>query len=1090
MSLACARATVLCALVLALAAALAAAASHDEAGDGTSSFGDAFALTDGDTYAGHLDRVGDKADYFRLCALQGTVIDAHIHVTGHDGTTEWTAPSVATPPAPPSGPYPSCMLGCYLCAGKNVTLAIDGAYNFPYIRHYCLSAVAPVAGTATYYVEVSIDWRWTPNNYTWDYSLDLRLSRPVELTPGVPVTGKVDLDLKDTHWFTIAASAGEEVNGSLEVLNFDPARPTDRNLDIWVFPDDMGGWPRATAWDWSAAPNEPIEPFSILATYDGWYIIKLRGMNHDLNLPCSYRFLVDVSPVPDFPDGQVVSGYFDRQRHDTDWFRFTMRANMPRAGEPGLWNELQMFNMTERAVSEDLPDFDLYLFGLVPGARELDLLDSSFRGDHESFGDPDRDPARPWEEVRGAAFYNGSYYVEVNGYKNAGFYDLRNEKWSSTLSDENNLAIDATPIMAGIYEDHVHQAVDHNDWYRLETNGWYRVNLMYLPLSGIFNLSFYRHDYIADSWRFIVGGSNIVYDSTSRQGRLTSSIDLSVDLAELGLGQGSYWICVCAVVGAETGVDNLGRPFVYITDTGAYATSYEMAVWTDVHRPPPPPPRAIPDLVLDEDTDRPGEEYLYDHFSDTDVGGPGLRFKATVISGKLLRLIIENDTLGFLAYPDYVGKVLVKVRAQDRHYLETSLTWCITFLPVNDAPRLRVVEPFTIDMVEEIGTDINMAALFKNVDQDDALTFDAVGTTNMSASLHDDGSWLQLLPAPDWFGEEELVVTATDLAGASCPLRLRVVVTNTEDAPRLVEPIGPVVMDEDTVALIDLYAHFVDPDRLPLAFEVVADPSLWASVDPTTGALGLSPATNWNGYVQATVTAIDAAGLKVFDTFWVRVTQVPDPPSLDLLTPDTPVVDIDEGGSQAFAVLAMSDPDLNCAKIEWQLDGRLVAGGPFYLYEASYTDAGEHTLGVTLTDAECLTDEWTWTVRVKDVPRAPVGGIASPTEGASYPEGSRIPFVAIVMDPDGNVVALQWYVDGTPYGPSASFEERLAEGAHDTTLVATSDGLSLEDDVNFTVEPVRRPIPWFALAAGCAAMTGGAAVVAAALAAVRSRRRR
>jgi len=1094
MSRACARATVLCALVLALAAALAAGlaagASHEEPGDGTSSFGDALALSDGDTYAGHLDRVGDKADYFSLVAAQGTVIDVHVLVTGHDGTAEWTAPPVRMPPAPPSAPYASCMLECYLCAGPSMSHAVDGAYNYYYIRHYCLSAVAPVAGTIAYYIEVGIDWRWTPNNYTWDYSLDLRCSWPVELTPGVPTTGEVDLDRADTHWFMVDASAGEEVNGSFELLDFDPARPTDRNLDIWVFPDDMGGWPRATAWDWSTAPNEPVEPFSILATYDGWYIIKLRGMNHDLNLACSYRLLVDVSPVPEFPEGRVVSGFFDRQRHDTDWFRFTMRANIPKAGEPGLWNELLMFNMTERAVSEDLPDFDLYLFGLVPGSRELDLLDSSFRGDHASFADPDRDPARPWEAVRAAAFYNGSYYVEVNGYRNAGFYDLRNEKWSSQLSDENNLAIDAKLIKAGIYEDHVHQAIDHNDWYRLETDGWFRVNLTSLPLSGMFNLSFYRHDYVADSWRFIVGGSNIVLDSTSRQGRLTSSIDLSVDLAELGLGQGSYWLCVRAVVGAETGVDSLGRTFVYITDTGAYATDYQMAVWTDVHEPPPPPPRPIPDLVVDEDTDRPDEVHLYDHFTDTDVDGTGLRFKAWVIYGKLKLLILEDDILGFLAYPDYVGNVTVRVRAMDHHYHETTLLWTITFLPVNDAPRPTIGEHVTIGIAEDSIADVDLAPLLVNVDAGDLLAYDATGSANVSASFHNGTSWLRLLPAPDWFGEEELVVAATDLAGASGTLRLRVVVANVEDAPRVVRPIGEVEMMEDSVKLIDLNAHFIDPDLEPLTFVVVAGPALGASVDTATGALRLSLAADWYGYAEVSVTAVDASMLDVCDIFWVIVDHRPRPPTITKVMPDSGIASLDEGSSEPFVVLIVNDTGPGQLHIRWHLDGRPVAGGPFYLYEASHTDAGEHRLVATVTDEEGLSDGWTWTVRVNDVPRPPVGGIASPAEGASYPEGARIPFVAVVMDPDGDVVALQWYVDDTSYGPPiASFEERLVDGRHNATLVATSDGLSLVDAVNFTVEPARHRTPWPAMAAGCAVVMG-AAVLVVTVARARSRARR
>ena len=555
-----------------LAAATLASALDEGPTDATHSLADARELGDGDTYSGHLQRATDKTDAFKVTAAQRTVVDVHVRIEGHDGTGLWTAPPRTTPPSPPAAPYDSCMLGCYLYAGPSATMAIDGAFDYYYIRDYSLSACAPVPGTAWYYIEVSVDWRWTPNDHVWDYKVEVRLSQPVEVAPGTSVVGTIDLDSRDTHWYSVRAAQGSELWGTLEITNFDAAAPLERNVDIWAFPDDMGGYPRAMAWDWSAAPNEPVEPFSVLATYDGLYYIKLRGMNHDLNLPCSYELEVRVDAVPEFPAGGVTGAYLDRFHHDTDWYRFTMRADLPREGELGLWNEMRWFNLTERADSEALPDMDLYLFGLLPGGRMLDLLDSSFRNDHASFMDPERDPNRNTEEVRAAAFYNGTYYLEVNDFNNTGFYDLREDERPMVLSDGDNVPLNAHPARAGVYESHINQALDHYDWYRVEANSIMRVQFDSFKPTDIFNLSVIKYDAVASRYITIACDWNVHYCATTGEDRLSNLIDVKVDLQSLGLGVGTYYVCVFAAVAADTAFEEgSNHAYVYTTDADAEA---------------------------------------------------------------------------------------------------------------------------------------------------------------------------------------------------------------------------------------------------------------------------------------------------------------------------------------------------------------------------------------------------------------------------------------------------------------------------------------------------------------------------------------
>ena len=1064
----------------ALAAATLASALEEGPTDETHSLADARELGDGDAYAGHLQRATDKSDTFKVTAAQRTVVDVHVRIDGHDGTGQWTAPPRTTPPSPPAAPYDSCMLDCYMYAGPSTTMAIDGAFNYYYVRDYSLSACAPVPGTAWYYIELAVDWRWTPNDHVWDYTVEVRLSQPAEVAPGTPVTGTIDLDARDTHWYSVRATLWSELWGDLEVTNFDPAAPEERNIDIWVFPDDMGGYPRALAWDWSAAPNEPVEPFSVLATYDGLYYIKLRGMNHDVNLPCSYRLEARVDPVPEFPAGGVSGAYLDRFSQDTDWYRFTMRADLPREGEMGLWNEVRCFNLTERADAEELPDFDLYLFGLMPGGRMLDLLDSSFRGDHASFMDPDRDPTRNTEEVRAAAIYNGTYYIEVNDFNNTGFYDLRELERPMVLSDSDNVPLMARPVYAGVYQSFINQALDHYDWYRVKSERWLRVQFDSFKPTDVFNCSIYKYDAVAHRVVLVAGDWNVHYNATSGEDALSNLIDVRVDLDGLGLGYGTYYVCVFAAVAAETGFDPwTNRAFVYTTEADA-ESDYELRIGTDY--PPNPPPhiytKPIPPLVVGEDTDRPDALELTDYFILTDVGKPPLKFKASVVVGKLSRLVLEGDVLGFIASPDFNGKVQVKVSAIYEDNLQTSQisqTWNITFLPVNDAPRPKVDMPFRFDFTEDTVASLDLASLFYDVDGGDTLVFTAAQGAHLTIDVPEGSSVASLVPAQDWYGEEVVTVTATDSQGASTDRAVTLAVEGVPDAPRVLRPLGEFVMMEDGALTIRLDDFFIDPDGGALSYSVAADWALMPSVDPATGDLTLTPVPYWYGFRELSVTAVGSGGLTVSSRMQVIVEGDGIPSRIEFYPAESAVA-LKEGISMAFEARRAEGPEAGLLFFEWRLDGRLAGASWSYWLETGYDDAGVHTLVVKFSDEQGASDSHTWTVTVEDVDRPPVGGIVSPPDRSSYPEGAKIPFVALVHDPDDGTVTYQWYVDAAADGGEPSFEGTLPVGDHQVRLVAGSGGAALEDSVSVTVERAPTGGHWLAFGAVVALALSGAAV--------------
>jgi hypothetical protein len=1034
--------------------------TYTETGDETRSFASAKELMSGDVYYGGVNRVDDRADYFKVDAVQQEVINAHMYITGHDGENTWQ-----TGTNPPTPGRETGIFATYLYAGPELNLGIDGAFNYLETRHYVLNICAPVPGTNTYYINISLDWFMTPNNFTWEYSLEIDISHPDVITSGGVATDTIDLERRDTHWYKIYAKFEDEVNGSVEITNFDFTDPTERNLNIWIFPDDLGGYPFSFPWDWSAAPNEELEPVSVMSTYEGWFFIKIRGMNHTNSLPNSYRLEMYTHQVPEFPETGIQNMYFDRFRHDSDWYKFEMKANQPHHTKPGYWNEVVYFNMTERADAEDLPDFDLYLFGRIPGSRWLDLLDSSFRNDHPDFFDPNRDPNKNTEDVKGAAFYNGTYYVEVNAWNNTGYYDLRREWKESKLSDMDNLPENAKLARAGVYESHIHQATDHYDWYKVEARESVRIQFDSFKGTDLFNASLYKYDAIDDEYVLIKGGWNTWFNFTSREDHIGNLIDFTVNLDDFGLGAGTYYIGVFAAVAAEMAFDQVtSRAFLYKTDRDA-ETNYELRIWVDNVPPFTRPPqiiKPIPDLIVDEDTDKLDFLDLYDYFIDTDIGDEVLRFKAQRINNGLLSSLYVDQqagTLGFEAAEDFSGKVVVKVTAIDRKYLANSLTWNITFLSVNDPPKPKydTSEPYIYTMPEDSIRQFDFKTLVRDVDKQDEVNITWPESAVIDISIDPDTLVAEFVGVQDWYGEETIIFTARDLVGDTTPLPVTIVVENVEDNPVVIKQIGERSILEDTFETLSMTEYFQDPDGDDLTFSLSNNLNIEYVVDLDTWVMTLTPDANWYGFREIWVTAVDTTGRTAQTRFNFEVAAENDPPVISSWSPAPLEVTVKEEASQSFVVLNVSDPEFSILIYKWYLDGKLVGPSNFYNYRPGYLEQGIHELRVEVTDEEGETDDLRWTITVVDVPRPPEGGVASPANNAKFFTNEKIPFVGLFYDLDGDELSYQWYVDGKPASSEFAFDKRLDEGKHEVRLDVQSGDFTVRHFSNITVEQADSP---------------------------------
>jgi hypothetical protein len=745
--------------------------------------------------------------------------------------------------------------------------------------------------------------------------------------------------------------------------------------------------------------------------------------------------------------------------------------------------------MTERGDTEDLPDFDIYLFGLVPGNRQLDLLDSSFRNDHPWFNCPDRDPNKNTEHVAAAAMYNGTYFLEVTSYNNSGFYDLKSKAYNRTLSDDDNLPERATKVQAGVYEGHIHQALDHYDWYKIEARDRVRVQFDCFKGTDIFNVSFHRFDVTTESYVYITGGWNLWFNYTSRCDHMTNLIDINLQLADFGLGAGTYYISIVAAVASQMAFDqDSQRSFIYTTDSPAEA-DYELRVWTD-DRPRcccrPHITKTIIDTVVEEDTSLIDHLDLDEHFFTHNVGKV-IRYKATVIRGKLEQLIINETMLGFHAEKDFTGNVVVKVTAIDKNYRQASLTWNITFTPVNDAPRSLVTDPpasFTIP--EDTIHNINLNQLVMDVDEGDALSTTFDPPEGLSIDVDPDTLMANLLGDPNWFGESLVIMTFTDLVGATVNIPVLFVIENVADPPILIEQMGTIVMEEDSSIDIELHQYFGDPDGDTLAISVSEDMYITSSYDQANGILTVTPMEDWYGGRGLLITATDPEGHRLQMEFWLEVDSVGDAPEITSWTPTETDVSLPEETAATFVALEVLDTDSSVMFYSWYLDGTYIGPSLAYVYHPDIHDQGYHEITVRVEDETGLSDEFTWSVLVEDVPHPPVGGIATPPDRSQYSEDEKVRFVAIYQDPDGDEITYSWFIDGDKASTDPDFHSPMEPGEHKVTLRIVSGEDTITEELDLTIVAASEGTPWGVLAA--ILMITTASVLAIAITLIKRRR--
>jgi len=206
-------------------------------------------------------------------------------------------------------------------------------------------------------------------------------------------------------------------------------------------------------------------------------------------------------------------------------------------------------------------------------------------------------------------------------------------------------------------------------------------------------------------------------------------------------------------------------------------------------------------------------------------------------------------------------------------------------------------------------------------------------------------------------------------------------------------------------------------------------------------------------------------------TWTVDVVNVNLPPVLVSADPPEGAVEVDEreDGSLLLRVVA-EDPDEGVLVYTWLVDGAsappsaLSEGGTVLTFAWGFESAGEHTVGLGVQDRMGQGLALAWTVRVRDVNRAPVVLSTDPPWAVTVEAGARVALAVNATDPDGDNLAYSWLVAGTEAASTTSGRWELATSSAGSLSVdvEVTDGRNGTASASFLVNvvpPEDRPEP-------------------------------
>ena len=386
--------------------------------------------------------------------------------------------------------------------------------------------------------------------------------------------------------------------------------------------------------------------------------------------------------------------------------------------------------------------------------------------------------------------------------------------------------------------------------------------------------------------------------------------------------------------------------------------------------------------------------------SATDEEDDTLTYSATVNSGSVTATV-SGAIVTLTPTDNWTGTANITVSVNDGNSGVDTDAFDLTVSSVNDDPELTAIGAQTTN--EDTNKTLTLAAT--DIDED-SLTFSA-SSASINVTANVSGTTLTLIPKAYWTGSANITVTVSDGNGGTDNETFALTVNNVNDAPVLAE-IGDQETDEDTSLEITLSTTDEEDDSITYT-AILDSENVTATV--TGNTVEFTPEDDWNGVVNATVTAKDGNGGQDSETFMVIVKSINDAPELDSIGSST--IKEDETKTITLSATDVENDTLTyTAKVNSGHVTRTLTGTTLKLVPENDW-SGTSNITVTVDDGEGGTDTETFILTItaeNDSPTlAAIGDLETPEDttktvelSATDPDEDTITYSVVVNA--GNVV--------------------------------------------------------------------------------------